>query len=234
MPSLNAWDQFIWLLAVAMLQALTEVEQYSYHCSQVVDLGPVMPAAQLRVTDEAGTYLCVARALVFKGSILAYNPARDEVEWVSACGLANDLTWAEERSTVALANYVPHVSQEVARIARLGAHQLVSWPIDSSTSEEEEEEEEQEREPELPVMDMELEQSEEDEEDEREPSRQQHSQDWEAVMGEQEGLALDDSQSDSNATADGCSPRHLTPCEQGSPMEVAVEVHARESEVEDL
>ena len=92
------------------------------HCGQAVDLRPVMPAVQLRVMDEVGTYLCVARALVFEGSILAYNPHRDEAEWVPTHGLANDLTWTEERSAVALANYVPHVSQEAARIARMGAH----------------------------------------------------------------------------------------------------------------
>ena len=119
-PSLDAWDQFIWLLAVAMPRALTEVEQYGYPHSQAIDLRPVMLAVQLRKTDEAGTYLCVVQALVFEGSVLAYNPTRDEVEWVPVCALANDLTWAEERSTVALANYVLRVSQEVARIVRLG------------------------------------------------------------------------------------------------------------------
>ena len=240
-PSLDAWDQFIWPLAAARLWALTEAEQYGYHRGQAVDLGPVMSVVQLRVTDEVGTYLCVARALVFKGSILAHNPARDEVEWVPARGLANDLTWAEERSAVALANYVPCVSQEVARIARLGAHRLVSWPADSSTSEEEgEEQEETDRKP--PLTDTELKQGEEDEEevgqveqeDEQGPNRQQHMRDWEAVMGEEERLAYDDPQSDSDATADAHSPRCPTPHEPGSPMEAAVEVHARESEVEDL
>ena len=121
-PSLDAWDQFIWPPATAMLRALTEAEPYGYCCSQAVDLRPVMLPVQLRMTDEAGTYLCVVWALVFEGSILAYNPARDEAEWVPACGFTNDLTWAEEKSTMALANYVPCVSQEVARIARLGAH----------------------------------------------------------------------------------------------------------------
>ena len=133
-PSLDAWDQFVWPPAVAMPWALTEAEQYGYCHSQAVDLGLVMPVAQLRVTDEAGTYLCAARALVFKGSVLAYNPTRDEAEWVPVCGLTNNLTWAEERSAMALANHVLHVSQEAAQIARLGACQLVSWPSDSSTS----------------------------------------------------------------------------------------------------
>ena len=143
-PSLDAWDQFIWPPAMAVPQALTEAEPYGYCCSQAVDLGLVMPVAQLKVTDEAGTYLCTAQALVFEGSILAYNPTRDEVEWVPARSLTNDLTWAEERSAMALANYVLRVSQEAAQITRLGAHQLVSWPTNSSTSEEEEEEQEEE------------------------------------------------------------------------------------------
>ena len=109
-PSMDAWDQFVWPLAAAVPRALTEAEPYGYCCNQAVDLGPVMPVVQLRVMNEAGTYLCVAWALVFEGSILAYNPTRDEAEWVPVCGLANDLTLAEERSIVALANYVPCVS----------------------------------------------------------------------------------------------------------------------------
>ena len=53
-------------------------------------------------------------------------------------------------------------------------------------------------------------------------------------MGEEERLAFDDPWSDSDTTADGRSLRWLTPNEPGSPMEVAVEVHTRELEVEDL
>ena len=154
--------------------------------SQAVDLGPIMPVTQFRVTDKAGTYLCAAQALAFKGSVLAYNPARDEAEWVPTCTFTNDLTWAQEKSAVALVNYVPHVSQEAGRIARLGAHRLISWPDDSSTSgeedeeleedeEQEEEEEHKEREeweevgPEPPSTSMELKQGEG--EGELEPSR---------------------------------------------------------------
>ena len=59
------------------------------------------------------------RALEFEGSILMYNPTLNEAEWVPVCGLANDLSWAEERSAVALANYVLHASVEAAQIARL-------------------------------------------------------------------------------------------------------------------
>ena len=82
----------------------------------------MMLAAQFRVMDEGGGYLCIVRALVFEGSILAYNPAKNEAEWVPACGLTNDLTWAEERSNVALENYVLCIPEEVAQIMRLGTH----------------------------------------------------------------------------------------------------------------
>ena len=105
-----------------------------------------MLATQFRVTDKVGTYLCAAWALVFEGSILAYNPTRDEAEWVPACGLTNDLSWVEELSTMALANYVPCISQEGVCIVRLRACCLVSWPNDSSLTEEEEEEQEEEEE----------------------------------------------------------------------------------------
>ena len=93
-PTLEAWDQMVWLTMAVILHALTEAESYGYCWGQVVDLSPMMPAAQFQVT---------VRALVFDGSILTYNPTLNEVEWVPAHGLANDLSWAEERSAMSLA-----------------------------------------------------------------------------------------------------------------------------------
>ena len=143
-PSLDTWDLFVWPPAAAMPWAATEVEQYGYHHGQAIDLGPVIPATQFRVTDEAGTYLCAAWTLVFEGSVLVYNPARDEAEWVPAHGIASDLSLVEEKSAVALANFVPRIPQEAARIARLGARHLMSWPDSSFSSQEDEEGDEQE------------------------------------------------------------------------------------------
>ena len=143
-PMLDAWDQFIWPPSAAVPQAAMEVEQYGYHHGNTIDLSPVMPAMQFRVTDEEGTYLCVVQALVFEGNVLVYNPARDEAEWVPTHGITNDLSWAEERSAVALANYVPCIPQEVDRIAELEAHHLVGWPNDSSSEEEDDEQTEEE------------------------------------------------------------------------------------------
>ena len=91
-PMLNTWDQFVWPPSAAVPWAAMEVEQYGYHCGNATDLGPVMLAMEFRVTDKDGAYLCVAQALIFEGSILAYNPTRDEAEWVPTCGVTNDLS----------------------------------------------------------------------------------------------------------------------------------------------
>ena len=139
-PTLESWDQMVWPIMVVIPCALTKAESYGYCWGQAVDLGPVMPAVQFQVMEEGGTYLCTVRALVFEGSILMYNPTLNEAEWVPVCGLASDLSWAKERSAVALANYVPHASMEMAQTARLGAGRVVSCPSnDSSTSAEEKE-----------------------------------------------------------------------------------------------
>ena len=188
-----------------------------------------MLATQFRVTDEAEMYLCAAWALVFDGSVLAYNPARDKVEWVPASSIANDLSWVEEKSAVALANFVPRISQQAAHIAGLGTHHLVSWPNDSSSDDDEpegDEHEEAEGQGEVGPKSP----SEQD----VEPQEQQRSQEWGSIMDEEEPLAFDDLWLDSDTTVGGCSPVCSTPQEAGSPQETAVEVHAQESEVEAL
>ena len=141
-PTRKAWDELVWLSMAATPQVPTEAKSYGYCHGQVVDLGPVMPAVQFKVTNEWGTYLCTARALVFEGSILTYSPMLNEAEWIPVRGLANDLSWGKERSVVALANYVLCAQKEGKRIAGLGASRVVNSPDDdtSTTSMEEEEE----------------------------------------------------------------------------------------------
>ena len=205
-----------------------------------------------------------------------YNPALNEVEWVSAHGLASDLSWTEERSAMALANYVPCAPVEVAQIIRLGAGRIVSCPHnDFSTSVEEEEAWHSDTLSTNPPTDTDPEVGYESKDrvggqtspgDVAERDRWQCPQNWEAMMEEAEGLVYDDPWSDSNATimgADGSqgselslcyeptdslpnTPRSLTPCSPGSPMEhmppleptVAsmdtVKVHIDKEELNDL
>ena len=149
-PMLNGWDQFVWPPSAATPWTTTQVEQYGYHRGNAVDLGAVMPATEFRVTNEEGTHLCKAQALIFKGSILAYNPAMDEVEWVPAHGVTNNLSWVEERMAAALANFVPHTPHEADHIEELGTSCLLAWTDDSSLEEqmrEEDGEQMQEEEP---------------------------------------------------------------------------------------
>ena len=215
-PSWDAWDQMVWPSTAAIPCALTEAELYGYCRGQAVDLGPVMLVAQFWVMEEGGAYLCIARALVFEGNILVYNPAMNEAEWDPVCSLANDLSWAKERSTVALVNYVPCIPAEAAWIARLGAIRIVSCPgDDSSTSVEEEEVWHSDTQSTNPPMDTDPEAGDESEdgaggqtdpEDAAEGNQWLHPQNWEAIMEEAKELAYDDPQSDSDATvmvADG-------------------------------
>ena len=120
-PTREAWDQMVWPTRAAIPHVPTEVESCNYCLGQVVDLSPMMPAVQFSVTEERGTYLCTTRVLVFKGSILTYNPTLNEAEWEPMHGLADNVSWAEERSAVALANYILCTAAEAERIPRLGA-----------------------------------------------------------------------------------------------------------------
>ena len=137
-PTLDAWDKFVWPPIAAIPHSTTQAKQYGYRHGNAIDLGTVMPAEEFRVTNVEGAYLCAVRGLIFKGSILVYDPTRDEVEWVPTCGVANNLSWAEERMAVVLANFVPRAGQEADRITELGAHRL-AWTDDSSSEEEGEE-----------------------------------------------------------------------------------------------
>ena len=160
-PTLDAWDQFVWPLSAAMPRATTEVEQYGYHCGNAMDLGAVMLAMEFRVTNEEGAYLCVAQGLIFKGNILAYNATRDKVEWVPTWGVTNDLSWVKERMAVMLANSVPCIPQEADWVVELGAHCLQGG-ADDSPSEEEDEQMQEEDEPEGDEHEEAEEQEEED------------------------------------------------------------------------
>ena len=124
-PTLDTWDQFVWLPSMAIPWAATQVEQYGYCHGNAIDLDTVMPAKEFRVTDEEGAYLCTARALIYEGSILAYNPTRDKAEWAPTHGVTNDLSWVEERMAVVLANFVPHAPRRQTALWTLGC--ATSW-----------------------------------------------------------------------------------------------------------
>ena len=161
---------------------------------------------------------------MFEGSILAYNPALNEAEWIPTRGLANDLSWGKERSAVALANYVPCMQKEGKRIAGLRVSRVVSSPDDnmSTTSMEEEEESwfldapstglqmdtnhEVDMESEGPEGSEDVSRQKSPEEDGKDSphiDQCQHSRNWESIMEGSEGLAFDDPHSGSDTTVMG-------------------------------
>ena len=60
------------------------------------------------ITDSEGAFICLARGLVLEGSVLAYNPSSNEMEWIPVRGTSSDHSQAEDRSACVLANLVPH------------------------------------------------------------------------------------------------------------------------------
>ena len=170
---------------------------------------------------------------MFEGSLLTYNPVLNEAEWIPMRGLANDLSWGEERSAVALANYIPRVQREGKRIARLRVSRVVSSLGDdtSTTSMEEEKESWFLDTPSMSSWtDMDCEADEESEgakgsegdvsgwkspEEGGEASpyidQCQHSWYWESIMEESEGLAFDDLCSGSDTTVTGANSLSVPP-----------------------
>ena len=147
-------------------------------------------------------------------------------------GLADDLSWAEERSVVALASYILRAQEEAERITRLGVGRVMSCLGDDSSmmSMEGEELQFSDAPSTGPHMDTDHEAGEESEEpvgSEEEANGQispgegaeanlctnccQCSQNWESIMEELEGLAYDDPHSSSDATITGADSLSVPP-----------------------
>ena len=250
-PMLDAWDQFVWPPSAATPRTTMQGGKYGYCHQNAINLGAVMPATEFRVTDEEGTHLCKVHTLIFEGSILAYDPAMDEAEWVPTRRVTNNLSQVEERMAVTLANFVPCTPHEADHIAELGICHLLAW-TDSSSSEDDEEPAQEEDGEQAWEEDGEQVLEEDDEHEEMEgqgksnpkvlPHNGMHgrdeakqgmeprrrSQEWASIMDEEQPLTFDDLQSDSDHST--LSP---TPLEHGLPEDV-MEVHALDLELQAL
>ena len=228
-----------------------QVGQYGYRRRSAVNLGAVMPAREFRVADEEGTHLCEAHALIFEGSVLAYDPTMDEAKWVPTCRVANNLSWAEERMVVTLANFAPHTSREADHITELGTCHLLAWTDDSSSEDDDEQAQEDDDEQVWEEDDKQM-QEEDDEHKETEergeskpqvpPHNEMHGRDeaeqgmetwrrsweWASIMDDEQPLTFNDPWSDSDH-----SILCLTLLEHGL-LEDVVEVHVLDLELQAL
>ena len=77
-----------------------------------MELGLTMPPSLFHVSYPSGKFICFARGLIFEGSILAYDPSTNGVEWICMHGTTSDLSKAEEMLALALCNMVLQVPDE--------------------------------------------------------------------------------------------------------------------------
>ena len=66
----------------------------------------MLPTAWFCISQPTGEFVCMARGLLFEGSILASDPTSNEAEWIPVWGTAEDLSQAEEASARELSNMV--------------------------------------------------------------------------------------------------------------------------------
>ena len=88
-----------------------------------MELRPAMPTTQYQISTLGGAFICFARALVFKGSALTYDPT---------C----DLSSMEERSALALCYLVLHDEEKVEeRMDRFGERRDTGNVVGGGTKE---------------------------------------------------------------------------------------------------
>ena len=111
---------------------LPQLKVFDYNQGLAVDLGPTVYPAYFHVTDSEGAFICSVRGLVLEGSMLAYNPNSNEVEWIPVRGTSSDLSQAEERSACALANLIPHTIGEEEQLKSGRCGETEGSPVDTS------------------------------------------------------------------------------------------------------
>ena len=83
----------------------------------------MMPSLWFRVSDPDGEFVCTAWGLLFKGSVLTYDPTTNEVEWILIQGTATDLSLVEEASAWELSNIlIQDVPEDVPRMDHFREH----------------------------------------------------------------------------------------------------------------
>ena len=102
---------------------LTEATTWGISWVTPWTLGCSAPPLRFHVTDSNREFICVARGLLFKGSILAYDSATNGAEWISVRGTINDLSPVKDASTQELSNInVPDSPKDAPRIDHFGEH----------------------------------------------------------------------------------------------------------------
>ena len=100
----KAWDKLVFPAALTEPSVPCKSNHLGYIPGCTVDLGGALPPLRFHVTEPSGKFVTVASGLLFKGNILAYDPASNGAEWISVQGTVNDLSPMEDSSAQELSN----------------------------------------------------------------------------------------------------------------------------------
>ena len=78
LPTRKAWDELVCPPPPAVPLTLCWSRHLGYIQGPVMEFGPALPSTQFRVSQPGRQFICVARGLLFEGSMLAYDPLSNE------------------------------------------------------------------------------------------------------------------------------------------------------------
>ena len=108
MPNRKAWDKLIFPTPPAELHAPCQSRHLGYIMGPTMDQGSTLPPLQFHISSPNGEFICIVQGLLFKGSVLTYDPATNGAKWVPMWGTASNLSPVEEVSAQELSNIVIH------------------------------------------------------------------------------------------------------------------------------
>ena len=94
-PSHKAWDELVWPLPSFVPHTPSQNEPLGFIQGCIVEFGSTMPPVQFHVSGLSGKFLGYAQGLIYKGTVLIYDPTANGTEWIPICGTASDLTWVK-------------------------------------------------------------------------------------------------------------------------------------------
>ena len=78
----KAWDELVWPLPSSSPPTPKWNEPHGFTQGQTVELGPMIPPMQFRVSSPMGEFICFARGLIFDGAVLTYDPVSNGAKWI--------------------------------------------------------------------------------------------------------------------------------------------------------
>ena len=121
-PMCKVWDELVWPLPSSASPTLRWNEPHGFIQGHMVGLGPKMPPTRFHISSPMGEFICFAWGLIYEGTILAYDPITNGVEWISVWGTAQDLLRVQETS--ALTSW-SHTSQTHSRKVRIDLRRIL-------------------------------------------------------------------------------------------------------------